>query len=66
MEGLWWRLAKCGGGGGGGEGVDMGWHVVAEPPNLMRPRSTCLPLDTKYPREDTKLRRSVEHTLREN
>ena len=39
---------------------------VAEPPNLMPPRSTCLPLDAKYLREDTKLRGSVEHTPREN
>ena len=35
---------------------------VAEPPNLMSPRSTCLSLDTKYLKEDTKLRSSVEHT----
>ena len=39
---------------------------VAEPPNLMLPRSTCLPLDTKYSRENTKLRSSVGHTPREN
>ena len=39
---------------------------VAEPPNLMPPRSTCLPLDTKYSRNDAKLRSSVEHTPREN
>ena len=39
---------------------------VAEPHNLMSPRSTCLSLDTKYSREDTKLRSSVEHTTREN
>ena len=39
---------------------------VAEPPNPMPPRSTCLSLDTKYSREDTKLRSFVEHTLREN
>jgi len=25
VEGLWWRLAKC---GGGGEGVIMTWHVI--------------------------------------
>ena len=25
VEGLWWRLAKC---GGGGEGVIMRWHVI--------------------------------------
>jgi hypothetical protein len=30
------------------------------------PKSTCLPLDTKYPRENTKLRDFVEHTAREN
>ena len=39
---------------------------VAEPPNLMPPRSICLLLDTKYSREDTKLRSFVEHTSREN
>ena len=39
---------------------------VAEPPNLMPPRSTLLPLDTKYPREDAKLHGSVGHTLGEN
>jgi len=32
-------------------------NIVAEPSNLMPPRSTCLPLDIKYPKEDTKLRR---------
>ena len=40
--------------------------VVAEPPSLMPPRSTCLPLNTKYPRKDTKLYSFVEHTPREN
>ena len=40
--------------------------TVAEPPNLMPPRSTCLPLDTKYSREDTKLRSYVKHTPRKN
>ena len=39
---------------------------VAEPPNLMPPRSTHLPLDTKYSREDTKLYGSVGHTPGEN
>ena len=33
---------------------------VVEPPNLMPPRSTCLPLDTKYSREDTKLHNYVD------
>ena len=40
--------------------------IVTELPNLIPPRSTCLSLDTKYLREDTKSRGSVEHTLREN
>ena len=40
--------------------------TVAKPPNLMPPRSTCPPLDTKYSREDTKLRSSIEHTPKEN
>ena len=35
---------------------------VAEPPNLMPPRSARLPLDTKHPRKDTKLLGSVGHT----
>jgi len=35
---------------------------MAEPPNLMPLKGTCLPLDTEYPSEDTKLRSSVEHT----
>ena len=39
---------------------------VAEPSNLMPPKSTCLLLDTKYSREDTKLHSSVEHTPRKN
>ena len=39
---------------------------VAEPPNLMPPKSACLPLDTKYSRKDTKLRNFVEHTPKEN
>ena len=38
---------------------------MVELPNLMPPRGTCLPLDTKYPRECTKLYRSVEYTPRE-
>ena len=38
---------------------------LAEPPNLMPPRNTCLPLNTKYSRENTKLRSSAEHTLGE-
>ena len=40
--------------------------AVVEPPNLMPPRSTCLPLDTKYSRENTKLRSSIGQTPREN
>ena len=40
--------------------------IMAEPPNLMPPRCTCLPLGTKYSREDTKLRSSIEHTPRKN
>ena len=39
---------------------------VAEPPNLMSPRSARLPLDTKHPKEDTKLLGSVGHTQGEN
>ena len=39
---------------------------VAESPNLMPLRSTCLPLDTKYSRKNTKLRSSIGHTPREN
>ena len=35
---------------------------VAEPPNLMPPKSTRLLLDTKYSRDDTKLRSFVGHT----
>ena len=50
---------------GGGGGVGVRCANVAERPNLMSLRSTCLLLDTKYPTEDTKLRSSVEHTLRE-
>ena len=40
--------------------------AVAEPPNLMPPKSTCLPLETKYSRDGTKLRSSIEHTPGEN
>ena len=39
---------------------------VAEPPNLISSRSTCLSLDIKYSRDDTKLHSSVEHTSKEN
>ena len=35
---------------------------VAEPPNLMPPRSARLLLDTKHSGEDTKLHGSIEHT----
>ena len=37
-------------------------YYMAEPPNLMSPRSICLSLDTKYPRDGTNLRGSIEHT----
>ena len=39
---------------------------MAEPPNVMPPRSARLPLDTKHSRENTKLLGSVEHTRGEN
>jgi len=39
---------------------------VAEPSNLMSPRSARLPLDTKHPRENTKLLGSIGHTPGEN
>ena len=39
---------------------------VAEPSNLMPPRSACLLLDTKHSMEDTKSRGRVEHTPGEN
>ena len=39
---------------------------VAEPPNLMPPRSARLPLDTKHSRKTTKLLGSVGHTPGEN
>ena len=39
---------------------------VVEPPNLMPLRSARLPLDTKHPRENTKLLGSVGHTPGEN
>ena len=38
---------------------------VAEPPNLMPPRSARLPLDTKHLKENTKLLGSVGHPRRE-
>ena len=57
-------------------GCERGWcqhplkppcvRVVVEPPNLMPPRSAWLPLDTKHPKEDTKLLGSVRHTPGEN
>ena len=37
-------------------------NTVTEPPNLMPPRSACLPLDTKHSRKNTKLLGSIEHT----
>ena len=40
--------------------------TMVEPPNLMPPRSACLPLDTKHSREDTKLHGPVGHTPGEN
>ena len=40
--------------------------IVAELPNLMPPRSARLPLDTKHPRENTKLLGSIGHTPGEN
>ena len=45
------QKSKCGG--------------VAEPPNLMPLRSARLPLDTKHPKENTKLLGSVGHTPKE-
>ena len=39
---------------------------MAEPPNVMPHRSARLPLDTKHPRENTKLLGSVGHTPGEN
>ena len=39
---------------------------MPEPPNLMPHRSACLPLDTKHPKENTKLLGSVRHTPGEN
>ena len=41
-------------------------RAVVEPPNLIPPRSTCLPLDTKYSKENTKLHSSDGHTPGEN
>ena len=57
------RFCRAGRGMGAGRGSRL---CVAEPPKLLSYRSTCLPLDTKYSREDTKLHSSVEHTPREN
>ena len=44
--------------------VDLGefFSNVAESPNLMPPRSACLQLDTKHPKENTKLLGSIGHT----
>ena len=39
---------------------------MAEPSNLISSRSARLPLDTKHPRDNTKLLDSVGHTPREN
>ena len=39
---------------------------MAEPPNLMPPRSARLPLDNKHPKENTKLLGSVGHTPGKN
>ena len=39
---------------------------VVEPPNIMPLRSTRLPLDTKYARENAKLHNFVGHTSEEN
>ena len=39
---------------------------MAEPPNLMHPRSACLSLDTKHSKDNTKLLGSVGHTPGEN
>ena len=40
--------------------------IVVEPPNLMPLRSACLPLDTKHPKDNTKLLGPVGHTSGEN
>ena len=40
--------------------------IVAEPPNLMPPRSARLPLETKHSKEDTKSRGPIGHTPGEN
>ena len=37
---------------------------MVEPPELMPPKSTCLPLDTKYLGERTNSDSSIEHTQR--
>ena len=39
---------------------------VLEPPNLIPPRSAYLPLDTKHPKENTKLLSFVGHIPGEN
>ena len=41
-------------------------YSVAEPPNLMPPKSAHLPLDTKHSGENNKLLGSVRHTPGEN
>ena len=46
------------------QALDM--YDVEEPPNLMPLRNTCLSLDTKYSRDNTILRSSIEHTPWEN
>ena len=50
---------------GGSDGFQQ-HRCVAEPSNLMHPRSARLPLDTKHPRENTKLLGFVGHTPGEN
>ena len=45
---------------------EKGMHRVVESSHLMPFRSSCLTLDTKYSKEDTKLCSSVEHISREN
>ena len=39
---------------------------MVEPSNLMPPKSACLPLDPKHPKENTKLLGSVGHNPGEN
>ena len=48
------------------EGVAFWERSGAESSNLMSLKSTRLSLDTKYLKEDTKLRNSIEHTPRKN